>query len=383
MTHTGSESSGMSDDLLSRYTTAEDAGLASPTLCEVLGRAGLSAKVDGLGQWWKATRIARALARFTQSNGPLLTGGMALTTLVSLTAALTVAVTGFMLLLGDNEQLRSAFFSSIETVIPNLFITDDSPQGLVDPSVFILSDALSITGCVALIVMVWTTMGVVGQLGHSIRAMFSIGVLPGSPLTRIFRNALGAGSLAVGLVLSAGLSVVVTFAGDWLLESIGLTGTFVSTLLLRILTESVGFLMYILVTWMIIHVVAAVRVPRRDLVSGLIIIGAISMVLRILGTSVVGSVRGPLLATATTLITVVLWINLQVRVVLMVCAWMANPPRPFLPDRAVQMHFDETPNYVTLSAPHTLSWPHSVVSGEIMPDDIHEASLQMLGKTHI
>ncbi|QPK80884.1 YihY/virulence factor BrkB family protein [Schaalia sp. ZJ405] len=369
-------------DDLGLYTTPEDCGLEAPRLTEALGAEGFPAKAAALGQWWAATRLARALTRYNQRNGTLLTGGMALTALTSLTAALTVAITIFMLVLGDNEQLRTAFFETIDSAVPNLLKTPTTPDGLVDPHALIMSNAVSVTGIVALAIMAWSAIGVVGQLGNSIRAMFSIGITPGNPVIKILMNALGALGLGVGLIASAGLGILVSFAGDWLLGLVGLAGSGFSAVILRILTEVISFGVYFFVTWLLIRVVSRVRVPKHDLYWGLAIIALISIVLRNLGTSVVGAVSGPLLATAATLITLVLWLNLQVRVVLTGCAWMANPPKAHAPATPRQVHFMETPNYVSLSAPHTLQWPHNAISGEVMPDELHEAAAIMLGDDH-
>lgn len=92
-----------------------------------------------------------------------------------------------------------------------------------------------------------------------------------------------------------------------------------------------------------------------------------SAVLRQLGTRAVGSVRGPLLTSATAVLTLILWINLVMRVLLLVCAWMANPPRPVPVTTPDEVHFRDSPNFVTLSSPDTLDWPHQAVTGQVQP----------------
>ncbi|WP_022867623.1 YhjD/YihY/BrkB family envelope integrity protein [Schaalia vaccimaxillae] len=330
--------------------------------------------------WWQETRLARALARFGTANGLLLSSGMALTALTSLTAALTLAVTVFMAVLGDNAELRKAFFEAIDEAIPNLLKTDDSPDGIVAPESLIFTDALSWTGIIALAVMAWSAISMVMQLARSTRAMFGVIAVPMNMVMQYLRYAVGALALGVGLVAGAGFGIAVDLAGDWLLSLLSLDATWASRLALQALTIAVSVAIFALISAVIIQVVSGVRVPKQDLVWGCVMIAVGAIVLRMLGTTVVGSVKGPLLATAATLITLVLWLNLQVRVYLTLCAWMANPPKTWIPNSDAQVHFDETPNFITHSAPHTLEWPHNPVSGIIGPDTIHEASRKMLGE---
>ena len=81
---------------------------------------------------------------------------------------------------------------------------------------------------------------------------------------------------------------------------------------------------------LVVEVLAAVHPPRRDLVSGAVIAAVGMGVLRLLGTSVVaGSAgRNALLASFTVLITLLLWINLLARIMLLAAAWTADPPLP-------------------------------------------------------
>ena len=345
-----------------------------PSLKTALQAPSLTAKGAALGEWWNQTRIARALARYNGANGPLLSSGMALTSLLSLTAALTVAVTGFMAVLGGNETMREALFSGIARTIPNLLKTDEDPSGLIDPESLVMSGAVSATGMIALAIMAWSAVSVVGQLGASIRAMFAIRVVPSHPLVLIARNALGALALGLSLVLGAGLGVAVDMTGEALPGLLGLDSSSASLALLDALSTLLALLVYALVSWVLIGVVAQVRVPMRRLLTGVLLIALASIVLRIAGTSVVGAAKGPLLATAATLITLVLWINLQVRAVLLICAWIADPPAPEKPASARAIHFLETPNYVTRAVPATLAWQYDPVSGEVRPDPLDESA---------
>nr|MCW1092200.1 hypothetical protein [Streptococcus anginosus] len=89
-------------------------------------------------------------------------------------------------------ELRTAFFDAIAHAIPSLIQTDDNPNGMVSPDDFVMTGAVSITGIIALAIMAWSAIGVIGQLANSIRKMFAIPTVPDNPVIQILRNALGA-----------------------------------------------------------------------------------------------------------------------------------------------------------------------------------------------
>lgn len=360
----------MSSPSAPSLATAIRDSLAAPTT---------NARAKALLEVWKSTRIARALARYNGANGPLLSSGTALGSLLALTAALTLAITVFMAFLGGNGELRDAFIATIAQAVPSLLATEADPDGLVSPESLEMSGALSLTGVVALAIMAWTAIGVVGRLGASIREMFAIPVVPGNPVAQIARNALGVLGLGASLVLGAGLGIVLDLAADRFLDLLGLEPSAAS----RIVLQGIGLLLatavYALVAWLLIEVVARAKPPRRDLAIGCALIALASIILRMLGTSAVGAAKGPLLATAAAIIALVAWLNLQIRAMLALCAWIANPPAPATPASAREVHFLERPNYVTLSAPATLEWPHNPVTGEVRPDPLHNLSSRMLG----
>ena len=99
-------------------------------------------------------------------------------------------------------------------------------------------------------------------------------------------------------------------------------------------------------------------------------LGAFALgVLRQVGTGAVGSVtRNPLLASFAAIAVLILWLHLTSRVVLLVAAWMANPPLPRDVDHPDEVHAHERPNYVTLSVPETLTWPRQSITGSLEAD---------------
>ncbi|WP_257478285.1 YihY/virulence factor BrkB family protein [Acidipropionibacterium jensenii] len=357
------------DDLAGRPALPADTGLAppaAPPLKEALRAPGVKGRVTGLATWWKSTRLARALSRYGNANGGLLASGMALTTMLSLTAVLTVAITTFMAVLGRDDELRASFLNALNSALPGILKTSDNPGGLVSPDALIQSNTSSLTGIIALVIAAYSAISLLNSLTTSIQTMFGLVALPGNAVMKYVRSALGLLGLGIGLLATSGLGILVNVFGSWLNRALGLSPG-VGRVSLLVGTQLVSLVIDAALVLMLVRFVARVRVPRRDLLWGLAMFAIASAVLRELGTTAVGSVNGAVLASATAVLTLILWINLGVRVLLLVCAWMANPPQPISVSDAAEVHFDRSPNFVTMSSPETLEWPHHAVTGEVQP----------------
>lgn len=220
----------------------------------------------------------------------------------SLTAGLTVGWSAFSFLLGSNSRLRQAVIESVNSSLPGLLRTPGQAGGLVDPDSLISEPGMSVTGIVALVVLIFTATGVVSSMIRSIRSMFGLGKSPESLPVRLLRRLLGLVILFLAILLAAVLTIVMRGA-------VGL-----------IVPLVVDFLVFIvLVRW-----VAVVPVAMGPLLQGAGIAAVGGAILRLLGTSVVTNVSGPILATAATLVTLLLWVNLLARIALIASAWAAT-----------------------------------------------------------
>lgn len=341
------------------------------TLKSALSQEGAGAKIKALLSWYKDSRLGRFLARYGVQRGALLAGGISYTALFSLFAALAIGITVFMALLGSNEQLRESVFKAINSAMPGL-ITVGGKEGLVDPESLVLSSPFTLAGLIALISLLLSATRVMQALKVSIRDMFGITVMPVSALSDKLRDAEGFVVIALSVLATAAVGVVASTAGGTIFAAIGLPGG-IGSFLIRVLVLAGAALIDAGVFWMLVRFIAAVKVPKADLLKGLVVFALGAGILRWAGTSLVASVSdNPLLASAAALVTLLLWVNLLARVTLMVCAFMANPPRPAIPANREHIHADETPNYISVTYPHTLAWPHQSLTGAIEPDPKHD-----------
>ncbi len=79
---------------------------------------------------------------------------------------------------------------------------------------------------------------------------------------------------------------------------------------------------------LVVVVLANQSPPRRDLLAGAVIAALGIGVVRFLGTSVVAGAasRNPLLASFAVVVTLLIWVNLIARIMLLAAAWTADPP---------------------------------------------------------
>ncbi|SED67694.1 YihY/virulence factor BrkB family protein [Ruania alba] len=333
--------------------------------------AGEKTGVARFVDWLKNTRVMRALARYGTANGNLLSGGIAFAALFSVFAALTIAYVAFMAVLGDNEELRQRVIDAVADSLPGLIKTPEYENGMISPDDLTLSRGAGVAGIISVLVLFFTAVRVPAALRSSIRVMFGMVAPPENPVLGKLRDFLGFLGLALSVILTSAMGIAAGAAAQWLLSLAGWEDTSAGKWLLRIAGLAVVLVVDTLVFVWIYRTLAGIRPPKRDLWLGALIAAVGAGVLRYLGTSVVGGnlSENPLFASGAALGTLLLWINLVVRLTLLVASWTSNPPpHPVVADDMIT-HFDETPNYVTMSEPETLEWQHDPVTGRVQPEE--------------
>lgn len=285
----------------------------------------LRERIDKVAAWWRATRPARALARFGAAGGGLLTGGIAYATLFSIFAALTLGWTVFAAVLGRHEALRATVVQTIDRMLPGLVDAHGDGSGLIDPSQLRLSASVSIAGAVAIVALLLSAVSAVSALRTAVRAMLGAQDRPNVVVGKLHELAGFAGiavSVLVSAVLTLGLTTITGRVAGWLGHP-GLAGPTA-----RALGVLVAFVVDAATFVLVVRVLAGQRPPRRDLAGGAAIAAVGLGVLRVLGTSAVsGSLRSSKALVPFALIVVLLaWVNLMARIVLTAAAWTADPP---------------------------------------------------------
>ncbi|MGN8246814.1 YihY/virulence factor BrkB family protein [Cellulomonas soli] len=296
-----------------------------------------AAWVRGRIAWWKGSRPGRANARFGAVGGGVLAGGIAYATLFSLSAGLTLGWTVFMRVLGGNEQLRVTVIETVDDALPGLFDTGDG-NGLLAPDDLVFSPGLTMAGAVALVVLVVSATSAMAAMRKGVRAVFGATTDAENAVVGKLRDLGGLVAFAVVVLVSAVLSQALTGTSQWVLGLLGIDDT--GGALLVASGAAVSFVLDAAVFVLVVTVLAGARPARRDLVLGAVMAAAGLGAVRLLGTSVVaGSVTGnALLGSFAVLVTLLAWINLVARMVLLAAAWTADPPGPEGPEGVADAH---------------------------------------------
>jgi len=295
------------------------------------GIGGVVARVQALLAWWQRTRPARANARFGEAGGGVLTGGIAYAALFSVFAGLTIGYTVFMAVLGGNESLRQSVLDAIDANLPGLVDTGGDSSGLIDPESLQFSAGLGLASIIAFVVLLMSAISAMAALRTAARAMFGEPASGGENAVLDKARQLGAFvGLGVAILLSAVLGIATTTAADWLLGLVGLEDSTAGAITVRVLGILVAFVVDAATFCLIVVLLAGIRPPWKDLRGGAIIAGIGLGVVRVLGTSVVaGSAsKNALLTSFAVIVTLLVWMNLISRIVLLAAAWTADPPAP-------------------------------------------------------
>ncbi|MCS4485204.1 YihY/virulence factor BrkB family protein [Gleimia sp. 6138-11-ORH1] len=347
--------------------SADPVPLVGPSIKEALAKEGWLAKIMALYEVYAYSRLGRALTRYSMKRGYLLAGGISYVSLFSITAALTIGWTVFVAILGDNQVLRESTLNTIDKAIPGLLVVPGKSGGLLNLDTLILSSSVSLPSIIAVVLLVLSASRLMNAIKTSLWSMFGIVYLPENPVTAQVRDYVGFVLLALSVLVTAVLGVLTTELLSSVLDFLGISGKS-SRFFFRLSSLLVAFAVDAVVFAIMVRKVAGIKVPRYDLIWGCVMMGVVSGVIRYLGTRAVGSANTPLLAAGATVVTIMLWVNLVARLVLMIAAWMANPPYPGVAKSVGHMHGDAVPNYVTMSAKNTLDWPRHTMTGDLDRD---------------
>lgn len=315
----------------------------------------LRGRVQHFYELFLHTRTMRAFARFVEANGKLLAAGISYMALFSLTAGITLGGMLFSLLARTDGTFRAAIINAVNSWLPGLIRTESTPDGLVDPATIAGTSGSPVASLVFLVILLYSASLVVASFSQAIRAMFGLSTVRERPLTLIAQRLTGLLALFLGIASTALFAVLSTRVrartAQIAPEVDHHLGDIFNTALTWAASLTIDFLlMVVMIRW-----VAGVRPLRRDLFWGGAGGAFATTVLRILGTSVVTNVDGAVLTAATSLITLIVWVNLQARAILLASAWTSNPPRIQTRTVKVSRHEGHRPNYATLSDPKSLA----------------------------
>ncbi|AMB58997.1 YhjD/YihY/BrkB family envelope integrity protein [Microterricola viridarii] len=285
-------------------------------------------------RWGKAVvdfvlqlKPVRVFNRYAGDRGPLLAAGMSYQALFAVFAGVYVGFTLAGLWLAANPAVWAALIELINGFIPGLLRTPGgSDEALVDPDAIIQPLTLSISGIIALVGLVATSIAWIGATRTAVRGIFR---LPNDTTFFVLLTLRDLGlALALGLALIAAalISVFSTSALGLLAAELGASTSSVGFVLI---SQAVGILLVFIIDTLtlvaLILLISGIKVPGGILWRGVLLGGAAMTALQLLGGSLLGgAAANPLLASFTALIGVLIWFNLLNQLLLLIASWIAT-----------------------------------------------------------
>jgi len=305
--------------------------------------------IPGLIDRVLAFRPVRVFFHYIGDNGPLIASGMTYQAIFALFAGLWFAFSLAGFIVRGDPALQDTVFSAINRLIPRLIEYGDN-AGAIPAKTLLNTSALSWSGAVALVGVLFTAVGFLGTLRTAIRIMFELPNPTANPVILKLKD-LGL-TLAFGAVvlLTAAISVVSNVALDFVF---GLLGLGHATVLQQLATTAVAFVVLVLIDTGILmgafRILSGIAIPLRRLLVGAIIGGVGLALLQTVGTSLLGGAsRNPIVGAFATLVGVLLYFNFVCQVILIAASWVdvgmedkGIDPRALSPDVKEQEHAEQ------------------------------------------
>jgi membrane protein len=284
-------------------------------------KQGFAARFHGISAWVQGLRPVRVFRAYLTSGGNLLAAGMSFQAVFAVFAAVWVGFSFFSLYLSDHPAVEEAIIGFINIQIPGFI----GKGGAIDPALLTGSPAITWSGAVAVLILLYTA---IGWLNYTRTAIHRIFDLPPSTLNVVLLKiydlliALGYGLV---IIVSATASVIAT-------KLIGIIATWAgiaeTSLVLRGSLQ-VGSVVLILlmdtfVLASMIRLLSGVPIPWKRLFVGSFLGGIVLGALKIGGTYLLaGTSQNPLLASFAVFIGLLVWFNIACRVYLLSATWIA------------------------------------------------------------
>ena len=282
-------------------------------------KTGIAGLIDTVLAW----RPVRVFFHYSNDNGPLIASGMTYQAIFALFASLWFgfSVAGFVI--KGNTALQNTVFSTLNRFIPNLIAYPGDPTGAIKASVLLDTSALSWSGAISLVGVLFTAVGFLATLRTAIRIMFDL-KNPTTNFVVLKLKDLGL-TIAFGLVvlLTAVISLVSNTALDAVLSLLGLHD---ATALEQVATTAVTFVLLSAIDTGILmgafRILSGIRIPFRRLLVGALIGGVALTVLQTVGTSLLHTSSNPVIGAFATLVGVLIYFNFVCQVILIAASWV-------------------------------------------------------------
>ncbi len=305
---------GVSDERNQENTTADD----RPSVVE---------KASETAQKVMAWFPVRVFKRFSVRNGPILAAGSSFQAFFAVAAAIYVALVILGLWLGASDSAIDGLINLINQYLPGLV---DEEGGLFGPEevrevVAGSASAMSITGVVALLAVVWTAIGWMGYVRKAVRDIFDLPPEEGAFALLKARDLLASLGFALLLLLGAVLSTVGTSTLNFALDLVGLSdNVWIARTGTQILAVIIACAINVFTLIVLFRFLTGTDLKTRVILPGACLGGLGLAILQLAAGFLLGKTpSNPLLAPFVVIIGLLLWFRLIMTVILLSAAWVA------------------------------------------------------------
>lgn len=274
----------------------------------------------------KATHGWRSWQRYGAARGGMLAGGVTFLGFFSIVPALILGFTIFGIVLRSQPALFHQVVDSVSQTLPGIVRDRAHPTGLIDASHPPTPNALTLTGAVSLVTLLFGGLGWLDALREGVRAIFDQPPLQINPVKGKIRDLVILATLGLAVFASGVLSTVVGAAGPFLLHLAGVTqGSTLATVVLSGIAVLVVFVVDLAIMLVILRLLSGLSLPSADVRQGCVV-GALGLGIVKLASGLLlkGATSKPVFASFAVVVGLLLMINLISRVILLAAAWAAT-----------------------------------------------------------
>ncbi len=268
---------------------------------------------------YKSTRVGKTLRRFGGHNGNVLAAGIAYYSLASIAAGLMLTATVASALVSSRSQWRSTFYDFLGNAIPGVVDSGDG-EGLISEKDLGSGGIAGAVGAVSFLILLNTATRYVGGLRTGLRTM--LGRASSNPLTGKVRDLIALVSLLVIALIGIALQVGASRAGESIVDGLGWESG--QAWALRAAAGLAGFVADGLFVAVALYVLGKARVSRRLWLVVTVVALMMSLLRFAVSASLAGTSSNPILAPFTAIITMLVFVDLVNRFLLLGAAWMGT-----------------------------------------------------------
>ncbi|GAA2180045.1 YihY/virulence factor BrkB family protein [Leucobacter tardus] len=273
----------------------------------------------------RLTRVWRAVSRFTQVGGGVLSAGMSYQALFAVFAGLWLGFSAIGIWLRDRTELLDSLVDQINMFVPGLIGREQN--SLVSLQDLLGASAVSVGGIIASISLAFVAVLWFTGTRRAIRITFDLEVKEYRNWFLLkLRDLVLALGFSLAIVISSALTLVSTNVFDTVLDWLGWGhDSWIVGGLGTVARYAAMYAFDVIVLMAMFRYLAEVRVPRTHLLAGCALGAGATFLLKIAGAALLSNVTSnPLLAPFAVVIGLLLWFNFICRTLLLTASWIAT-----------------------------------------------------------